>query len=56
MLTWIERGADALLQAGHIGKAMAEALKAEAYQRSTAKAWFGHIAYASITERKPASL
>lgn len=52
MLTWVDRGADALLQAGHIGQETAEALKAEARQRSAAQAWFGHIAFASILGRK----
>ncbi|RPI94370.1 MAG: methyltransferase domain-containing protein [Chloroflexi bacterium] len=55
MLTWIDRGADVLLQAGHIGPETAAALKAEARQRSTARAWFGHIAFASILGCKPAA-
>jgi hypothetical protein len=54
MLTWIERGADVLWQEGGIGKETAEALKAEARQRSTMKAWFGHIAFASLLSRKHA--
>jgi len=54
MLTWIDRGTDVLLQAGHIGPETASALKAEARQRNTTRAWFGHIAFASILGRKPA--
>ena len=54
MQTWIERGADVLLQAGQIGTETAEALKAEARQRSSMKVWFGHIAFASVLSRKPA--
>jgi arsenite methyltransferase len=53
MLTWIERGADALLQKGCISKETAEAFKAEAKRRSNGKLWFGHIAFASILCRKP---
>lgn len=54
MLTWIDRGADVLVQAGRIGTETAEALKAEARRRSAARAWFGHIAFASVLGRKPA--
>jgi SAM-dependent methyltransferase len=54
MLTWVDRGADVLLQAGRIGEDQAEALKAEARRRSENKQWFGHIAFASILGRKPA--
>jgi ubiquinone/menaquinone biosynthesis C-methylase UbiE len=53
MLTWIERGADALLQRGCISKETADALKAEAAGRSHEKRWFGHIGFASILSRKP---
>lgn len=53
MLTWVERGADVLLQGGRIGTETAEALKAEANRRSAAKAWFGHIAFASVLGQKP---
>jgi len=52
MLTWIDRGADVLHQTGRIDKGMADALKAEARRRSTAKIWFGHIAFASVLARK----
>jgi len=54
MLTWIDRGADVLFQSGRIGKDMADALKAEARRRSETKAWFGHIAFASVLARKAA--
>ena len=54
LLTWIDRGADLLLQAGCIGEKKAEALKAEARRRSDCQQWFGHIAFASILARKTA--
>ena len=54
MLSWVDRGADVLHQAGRIGKDMADALKAEARRRSEAKTWFGHIAFASVLARKAA--
>jgi len=54
MLTWIDRGADTLLQAGRIDNETAKVLKAEAKRRSTEKLWFGHIAFASVLSRKPA--
>lgn len=53
MLTWVDRGAETLVQAGHISTDSAEALKSEARRRSTTGAWFGHIAFASILARKP---
>lgn len=54
MLTWIDRGADVLLQNGCIGSATAAAIKAEAKRRSDDGAWFGHIAFACVIARKPA--
>ena len=54
MLTLIDRGADALVQAGLIGRETAEALKAEARRRSAEKTWFGFIAFASALGRKSA--
>lgn len=54
LLTWIDRGADLLLQQGRISAEMADALKAEARRRSQAKQWFGHIAFASVLARKAA--
>jgi len=53
MLTWIDRGADVLVQTGRISKEHAEALKMEAQRRSATKSWFGHIAFASVLGRKP---
>ena len=48
MLTWIERGADALVGAGCIDSRAADALKAEARRRDDAREWFGHIAFTSL--------
>jgi ubiquinone/menaquinone biosynthesis C-methylase UbiE len=53
MLTWIDRGADALRQSGYLSAEAAAALKEEARKRTAAKAWFGHIAFASVLSRKP---
>jgi SAM-dependent methyltransferase len=54
MLTWVDRGADVLLQAGRVSQEAAEMLKAEARCRSGARTWFGHIAFASVLAQKPA--
>jgi ubiquinone/menaquinone biosynthesis C-methylase UbiE len=54
MLTVIERGADLLAAAGRIGHETAGVLKAEARRRIEAGAFFGHVAYASLTGRKAA--
>jgi SAM-dependent methyltransferase len=53
MLTWVDRGADVLSQAGLITQEHSKALKAEARRRSETMSWFGHIAFASILARKP---
>jgi SAM-dependent methyltransferase len=53
MLTIIERGADILHASGQIGEDTAAALKAEAHRRLEDGTFFGHIAYASLTARKP---
>jgi ubiquinone/menaquinone biosynthesis C-methylase UbiE len=53
MLTVIDRGADMLCGSGQIGAETAAALKAEARRRVEAGAFFGHIAYVSLTARKP---
>ena len=53
MQTVIERGADMLAAAGTIGPEFAGALKDEAGRRAGAGAFFGHIAYMSVTARKP---
>jgi len=52
MLTIVDRGADALVTAGIIGKELAAALKAEARGRAGRGEFFGHIAYASLIARK----
>lgn len=52
MLTWVDRGADVLLQAGRISDDAAASLKAEARRRSASKEWFGHIAFASVLARR----
>ncbi len=53
LLTWIDRGADLLVQTGAIGEEKAEALKVEARRRSDNNHWFGHIAFASLLATKP---
>jgi ubiquinone/menaquinone biosynthesis C-methylase UbiE len=53
MLTWVERGADALVKLGRIGNELSEALHAEAKRRSASKSWFGHRAFFSVLGRKP---
>jgi hypothetical protein len=53
-LTWVERGADALLSRGQIGEECAGALKAEAKRRAESETFFGYMAaYASLVGRKP---
>jgi SAM-dependent methyltransferase len=52
MLAIADRGADALVAAGRIGIAAADALKAEARRRSDEHEFFGHIAYASVIAHK----
>jgi ubiquinone/menaquinone biosynthesis C-methylase UbiE len=54
MLTVIDRGPDMLCGAGQISAEAAAALKAEARRRSETGVFFGHIAYVSLTARKPA--
>lgn len=53
MLTVIDQGADMLCGAGRISAETAAALKAEARWRVETGAFFGHIAYVSLTARKP---
>jgi arsenite methyltransferase len=53
MLTIVDRGADILHATGGIGAETAAALKAEARRRVEAGVFFGHIAYVSLTARKP---
>ncbi len=52
MLGQVLRGADLLVAAGRIGRALGDALKAEAERRVQAGEFFGHIAYASVLARK----
>lgn len=52
-LTWIDRGADAMAQKGSIGRELAEALKAEGRRRAESGAFYGYMAYASLTATKP---
>ncbi len=53
MVTVIDRGVDILRDDGRIADATAAALKAEARRRVDDGMFFGHIAYASLTARKP---
>jgi ubiquinone/menaquinone biosynthesis C-methylase UbiE len=54
LYAWVRRGADVLHTTGRIGTDLAEALKAEARRRTDIGAFFGHVAYASLTAQKPA--
>jgi ubiquinone/menaquinone biosynthesis C-methylase UbiE len=51
--TIVDRGADALVDAGRIGEDTATALKAEARRRIAEGRFFGHVAYASLAARLP---
>ena len=53
MLTIVDRGADMLAADGRIDRALAAGMKAEARRRVAEHSFFGHIAYASLTARKP---
>lgn len=53
-MTWLDRGADALAARGQIGEDLAEALKAEGRRRAELGTFFGYMAYAALTARKPA--
>ena len=53
MLTVIDRGADMLCGSGQISDQTATALKAEARRRVETGSFFGHVAYVSLTARKP---
>lgn len=52
-MSWVDRGADALLSQNRIGTELAEALKAEGRRRSDAGTFFGYMAYAALTAQKP---
>lgn len=51
-MSWVDRGADALVQQGGIGGDLAESLKAEGRRRAESGTFFGYMAYASLTARK----
>jgi SAM-dependent methyltransferase len=53
MLSIADRGADTLAASGAIGRELAAALKGEARRRVAAHSFYGHVAYASLTARKP---
>jgi hypothetical protein len=54
LLTLVDRGADALVNGGTIGRELAAALKAEARRRVEAGGFYGSITFASVIARKPA--
>ena len=51
-LSWVGRGADALVRDGIISEAFAEAMKAEGERRAQSGNFFGYMAYASLTAAK----
>ena len=53
-MSWIDRGADALAQAGTVGPELADAMKAEGRRRAERGDFFGYMAYASLTAKKAA--
>ena len=53
LLTLVDRGADALVNGGTIGRELAEALKAEARRRVETGGFDGSIVFASLIARKP---
>jgi ubiquinone/menaquinone biosynthesis C-methylase UbiE len=53
-MSWIDRGADALAQAGTISSELADALKAEGRRRADSGDFFGYMAYASLVARSNA--
>ena len=53
-MSWVDRGADALAQAGSISSELAEAMRAEGRRRAERGDFFGYMAYASLTARKVA--
>jgi arsenite methyltransferase len=52
-MTWVARGADALVADGRIGPELGEALKAEARRRVSNGSFIGYQTYAALTARKP---
>ena len=53
-MSWVDRGADALLARGRIGEELATALKSEGRRRVRAGNFFGYMAYAALTATKDA--
>ena len=53
-MSWVIRGADALVASGRIGTELGEALKAEARRRVSNGSFIGYQTYAALTARKPA--
>jgi arsenite methyltransferase len=53
MLSIVDRGADTLLVDGVVGADLAAELKAEARRRVREGSFFGHVAYGSLTGRRP---
>jgi SAM-dependent methyltransferase len=51
-MSWIDRGADALVQNGTISSELGEALKAEGRSRAERGGFFGYMAYASLIAKK----
>lgn len=51
-MSWVDRGADALLTQGRIGEELAAALKAEGRRRADGGDFFGYMAYAALTACK----
>jgi ubiquinone/menaquinone biosynthesis C-methylase UbiE len=54
MLSIADRGAEALVACGRIGRELGDALKSEARRRIEAGSFFGHVAYASVIAQKGA--
>jgi ubiquinone/menaquinone biosynthesis C-methylase UbiE len=52
-MTWVDRGANALMAEGRIGSNLAEALKAEGRRRAGEGSFFGYMAYAALIAQKP---
>ena len=51
-MSWLDRGADALLAQDRIGEELAAALKSEGRRRADAGKFFGYMAYAALTATK----
>jgi hypothetical protein len=52
-MSWIDRGADTLVQNGTFGSELGEALKNEGRHRAERGGFFGYMAYASLIAQKP---